>query len=243
MHRFFIPPDFIAPEDVVFPPAVARQIRVVLRMTTGDVVQVLDNAGEMFSVRLTAVTQNNVVGHIIERQPATGEPVTKLVLYQSFLKRDKFEWVLQKGTEIGVSRFVPMVTRRSLVKSTDMKANKMARWQKILAEAAEQSHRGRIPDLAAAVSFETMLTQLPDYDISLIARAGSAPQTLKEAIAQNRGGQSAALLIGPEGGFIEEEVIEAQQSGAAAVTLGPRILRTETAALVAAALLLHELEP
>lgn len=242
MHRFFIPLDHIAPEHVVFPPEQARQIRVVLRMTVGDAVLVLDNEGLMYEVALTAVDRQNVIGKIVQRQPATGEPAVYLTLYQSFLKRDKFEMVLQKGTEVGVSRFVPVVTKRTLVQSTEMKANKVSRWRTILAEAAEQSERGRLPELTTAVSFKTMLSQLEQYDLTLLMWAGDGGVRLKTAVNTQTPIKTIALLIGPEGGWTETEVEHAQQHGAKIVTLGQRVLRTETAAIVASALLLHELE-
>lgn len=242
MHRFFIPPDHIAPEDIVFPPEQARQIRVVLRMDVGATVAVLDNVGMMYEVALTAVTRDNVIGKIISRQPAPGEPTASLTLYQSFLKRDKFEMVLQKGTEVGVSRFVPLITKRTLVQSTEMKANKKNRWETILAEAAEQSERGRIPELATAVTFKTMLSELEQFDLTVMMWEREGGVGIKTAVQTQTPIKTAAILIGPEGGWTEQEVEQAQQSGAKIVTLGPRILRTETAAIVASALLLHELE-
>lgn len=241
MHRFFIPPDYIAPENVVFPPEQARQIRVVLRMTVGERVLVLDDQGMMYTVELTAVTQKNVIGDIIERQPASGEPSLQITLFQSFLKRDKFELVLQKCTEVGVTTFVPLVTQRTLVQSVEMKANKRSRWQTILTEAAEQSHRGRVPSLETAVTFKTMLTQLSSYDLTLILSA-EGNQTLKTTRSSHPSPKKVALLIGPEGGWTEAETAQAIEAGATAVTLGNHVLRTETAAIVASALLLHEWE-
>ncbi len=242
MHRFFISPDYIAPEDIVFPPEQARQIRVVLRMSAGDSVLVLDNAGLMYEVELTAVTRDNVIGKITNRQTATGEPTIELTLYQSFLKRDKFEMVLQKGTEIGVSTFVPVVTKRTLVQSTEMKANKRKRWETILAEAAEQAQRGRIPKLETAVSFKTLLTQLANYDLVLVMWEGNDGLPLKATLKNNEHAQKVAVLIGPEGGWAEHEIEQLREKGIQIITLGSRILRTETAAIVASALVLHELE-
>ena len=242
MHRFFISPDYIAPEDIVFPPEQARQIRVVLRMTVGDSILVLDNTGMMYEAELTAVTRDNVVGKITSRQPASGEPSIELTLFQSFLKRDKFEMVLQKGTEVGVSSFVPVVTKRTLVQSTEMKANKRKRWETILAEAAEQSQRGRIPKLETAVSFKTLLTQLANYDVVLVMWEGKDGLSLKSAIQNNENAQKIAVLIGPEGGWTDAEIEQLKENDVHIITLGSRILRTETAAIVASALVLHELE-
>lgn len=242
MHRFFLTPAHITPDHVVFPPAPARQIRVVLRMEAGATVAVLDNSGMMYEVKLAHVDRDGVIGDIVSKQPTLGEPAVQITLFQSFLKRDKFETVLQKCTELGVSRFAPVVTKRTLVQSTEMKANKTSRWQAILQEAAEQSERGRIPKLAEPLTFKAMLAQLADFDLALMLYAGEGGVGLKTAVSQTQP-KTIALLIGPEGGYTDQEVTQARAAGAHIITLGPRILRTETAAIVATALTLHELEP
>lgn len=241
MHRFFLSPHQITPEHVVFPAAQARQIRVVLRMAVGDSVTVLDNTGALYEVRLAHVERDHVIGNIVGKKHAPGEPKVVLTLYQSFLKRDKFETVLQKGTEVGVSRFVPLVTQRTLVQATEMKQNKAARWETILQEAAEQSERGRIPELAKPVMLKTAVSQFNNFDLTLLCYARVEGVGVQVAVSQRPTAKTVALLIGPEGGFSEEEVAQCSKAGAQIVTLGPRILRTETAAIVAAALTLHEL--
>ncbi len=163
------------------------------------------------------------------------------------LTRDKFEFVLQKCTEVGVSRFVPVITQRALVRETAIKPEKLDRWQRIITEAAEQSHRGLIPDLLPPVSFEKILPDLRDFERCLIAcepAEGRQQRSLcEQALRTDK--QTApgtvAVLVGPEGGFTEQEVVAAKENGAIPITLGPRILRTETAAIVAATLILYEL--
>lgn len=230
MHRFFVDPRFIGATAVSFPPEQAHQIRTVLRMAPGDQVVALDNAGWEYEVALTAVSQQRVLGDITARRPAAGEPATHLTLYQAMLKQDRFEWVLQKGTEIGVSRFVPLITARSVV--TAVRPNKLERWQRILTEAAEQCRRGRIPELAAPLSLAEAISACT-AEAMLMPWEGAVSTTVSGTLVGRP--RSVALFVGPEGGFGEVEV----DARVTAVTLGPRILRAETAAIVAATLVLQ----
>jgi 16S rRNA (uracil1498-N3)-methyltransferase len=162
-------------------------------------------------------------------------------LFQSLLIREKFEWVLQKATEIGVAQIVPVLTARGLVRTKQIEENKLDRWRRIVTEAAEQSHRGRIPRLEPVVLFGDVFARFVGFDRFLIA-APSETVSLRETLrGMGRRDPSIALLIGPEGGFTDEELALARDKGAMAVGLGPRILRTETAAIVACALILYEL--
>ena len=242
MNRFFISKSDIQSDEVVLGGDQAHQIRNVLRIKPDERIIVLDNTGCEYEVVLTSVDKEKTVGRIESQRPAAGEPQTRLTLYQSLLARDKFELVLQKCTEVGVSQFVPIVTQRSLVRDADtVTPKKLTRWRRIITEAAEQSHRGRIPDLAAPIKFEEALSQLNTFGYSLIASPGEQQMSLQKALRSNNKPQTIALLIGPEGGFTEQEKINAINAGAVPISLGPRILRTETAAMVTAALILHEL--
>lgn len=243
MHRFFVNPHQIIGDTVRFRPEQAHQISRVLRMHMGDHLLVLDGTGPVFEVVLQQVETAAVTGQIVSRDPATGEPRTYLTLYQSLLKRDKFEWVLQKGTEIGVSRFVPVITRRSLVRdAATVSPDKQERWQRIITEAAEQSGRGRLPVLAGPMQFEAAVADaIATSDRVLIAWEETNTGNLASALAGLSAAASVALFIGPEGGYDAAEVALAQAQGVTAVTFGPRILRTETAALVGPALILQAL--
>ncbi len=230
MHRFFLEPQLIGPTAVSFPPPLAHQIHTVLRMGIGARVVVLDNAGQAYDVTLTAVSRQQVTGQITARYPAPGEPTTHLTLYQAILKGEQFEWVLQKGTEIGVSRFVPIYTARSVV--TAVRPTKQARWQRILREAAEQCRRARIPELADSMPLAEALATCT-AEAMLMPWEEAQGASIAAALAGRP--RSVALFIGPEGGLAAEEV----GGRATAVTLGPRILRAETAAVVAATLVLQ----
>ena len=241
MHRFFVDPQHFSGDRIVLPADIAHQIRNVLRLRPGTAVLILDNSGFEYEVLLRQVDRQQVVGEAVAKRPSPNEPAVHLTLYQALMKRDKFEWVLQKGTEIGVSEFVPIVTQRSLVQDVDIKTNKQARWHKIITEAAEQSRRGRIPELHPPQTLAQALENHPAHP-GLIAWEEEESLSLRGALAGGERPSHISLFIGPEGGFATEEVEAAQAAGIQSITLGKRILRAETAALVASALVLHELD-
>jgi 16S rRNA (uracil1498-N3)-methyltransferase len=241
-NRFFVSASGFEGQSVRLSTEQAHQVCHVLRLKAGDGIVVLDNAGNEYEVALTTVAKKETIGRILSRHPASGEPKVHITLFQSLLAREKFEWVLQKATEVGVARVVPMQTERSIARAKQIDARKLIRWRRIVTEAAEQSHRGRIPEIAQAVVWTDALTQLGRFDRSLIAATSGQTRSLKEALNAEEGpASSIAVLIGPEGGFSQDEGLQACESGAIPVSLGPRILRTETAAMVVPALLLHEL--
>ncbi len=245
MHRFFIPTDWIHPLHVSFKGETARQIIRVLRLTTGDLVTVLDGSGSEHIVRLLQIEHEQVEGEIITTQPASGEPHTVISLYVSMTQRVKFEWILQKGTELGVSTFIPVITSRSLVREASGDTNKVARWERILREAAEQSGRGKVPQLLPILPLSQALIDGKKWNtLCLIPWEKEAKGDLKDSMSNlDRGKQvSIAVLIGPEGGFTDDEASQAIKTGWIPISLGMRILRMETAALVAAALVFYELD-
>jgi 16S rRNA (uracil1498-N3)-methyltransferase len=239
MHRFFVTD--IDNNQVIFSAEQTRQINAVLRMEPGQRVIALDNAGWEYEVELIALGRKRATAVIHHKRPSANEPSVQLTLYQSLMKRDKFEWVLQKGTEIGVSHFVPLVTQRSLSQKVDIKDSKLARWQKIITEAAEQCRRGRIPTLQTPLTLTQALADHPAQP-GLIAWEETKDRSLREVLSAGKRPSAISLFIGPEGGFAAEEIATAQTAGIIPITLGKRILRAETAALVASALILHELD-
>ncbi len=234
--RFFVPEDAVHGNRVMFTPEQSRQIARVLRLLPGHVVYVLDNAGHMYTVRLERVHPREVWGHVVDVQPAGGEPPLYITLYLALLKGERMDWALQKGTEVGVARFVPLITARTVVRRREKKA----RWERILQEAAEQCGRGRIPVMSEIVPFAEALAHVREYDAALLAHNDADNPRLRDVVASERPGpRRVALFVGPEGGFTEEEVAEALAHGVEVVHLGPRVLRAETAAVVFSALLLH----
>jgi 16S rRNA (uracil1498-N3)-methyltransferase len=241
-HRFFVSESSFEGELVRLSPEQAHQVCHVLRLRPEDTIVVLDNSGSEYEVALTTVDTQDATGRILAKHAARGEPGVRITLFQSLLAREKFESVLQKGTEVGVARFVPVVTQRSIVRRTKIDAKKLARRRRILTEAAEQAHRGRIPQLDQEIGFAEAASSLAGFDCALIAAPSEEAVLLGQALRSRvRAPSSVALLIGPEGGFTDVEVTLARAKGAVKVGLGPRILRTETAAVVISALTLYEL--
>lgn len=239
MHRFFVSREALDAERVALPADVAHQLRAVLRMSPGDRIIVLDNSGWEYEVELAELSPQTAWGTVLSRTLSHTEPRTKITLYQSFLKGQRFEFVLQKGTELGIVAFVPVISARCVVSSLDSASRKTARWERIIREAAEQSRRGRLPDLAPALFFrDACLRATRSGQLALIPWEGETTTSLREALDRMQRPFSVSLFVGPEGGFDESEIAVARQAGVIPVHLGPRILRAETAGLVAASAIL-----
>ena len=241
MHHFFLTHTPITPGQPVDLTPLAHQLRSVLRLSPGETILLLDNAGFAYPTEILWLDKNAVAGNVLSRETAGGEPPVFLSLYLCALKADKFEWVLQKGVEIGVSRFVPVISNRTIVRPAEKISRKYERWQAIIREAAEQCGRGRLPvlddphDWSGAVQEPTGLRLMPWEAAGTDSLALGAALTIAGAQVE------CSLLIGPEGGIDEAEAAQAVAAGWQAVTLGPRILRAETAAITAAGLILHRL--
>ncbi len=243
MQRFFVNKESISTGQVIISDSRVHQIRDVLRMKVGDEVIALDNTGEEYHTRLISISQKEVVGEILSQKKCEAEPRTKITLYQSMLARDKFEVVLQKCTEAGVTCFVPVITERSLVRKPEkITKEKMSRFESIIAEAAEQSGRGVIPSLKNPVVMSQALSESGDYDICLVGSTLDCI-SLKDILRScETKPEKIALFIGPEGGFSDSELETMNSRGVKAFSLGKRILRTETAGVVSSAIVLYELE-
>ncbi len=242
MHRFFVQPESVQAGEIHFSPETSRQISHVLRLRAGSRVMVLDNTGFEMLTDLVEVNDGECVGRIVQKDQCKTEPQTKLLMILSLTQREKFEWMLQKCTEVGASAFLPMITSRSLSQKKSDVSSKYARWHTILKEAAEQSGRGIIPELKEAEKFNDVLKNIPaEYSLCLMAWESEHQKKLDDLLREHRA-EKIAVMIGPEGGFAEEEVKQAAGAGFQPVTLGKRILRMETAAVVAAALVLHAVE-
>jgi 16S rRNA (uracil1498-N3)-methyltransferase len=235
-HRFFVPPEQIQAHSVVFSDDQAHQIHSVLRLRTGDTVKVFDG---LEAVDHVVALSGRSTGQITGTAPQPPEPTTRLVVYPALLQRDKFELVLQKLTEIGAAAIVPVLTARGLVRHPPDE-HRQTRWRAILREAAEQSGRGVVPELAPAMRFDEAIERASAEGTVVMAFEGERCRRLGEALGSAQ--PTVSLFVGPEGSFEAEEVACARQAGAHIVTLGPRVLRAETASVVLAALSLYELE-
>lgn len=248
-HRFFVPPDWIQGNSVIITGPQAHQMTRVLRLRPGEEVILLDNSGWEIEVRLLTVERQAVTGEVLHRRLAGGEPRTKISLYQGVLKSNRFEFVLQKGTELGVVEFVPLIAERCVVSDLTAVENKRRRWEWIIQEAAEQSRRGRKPALRPAILFPQACERARQAGgLALIPWEEEGQVNLRNLLRTPPPGPQRRwppftihLFIGPEGGFTREEVALARRYGLAPLTLGQRILRAETAGLVATAAVLYEL--
>lgn len=240
MHRFFLLQTTLDPGAPVDLTPIAHQLRTVLRLEPGDQILLLDGSGAAFPTQIQSLDRSQAWGRVLSREAVHTEPRRPLFIYQAMLKADKFEWILQKGTEIGVSGFAPVISRRTVVRPAEKVRRKFPRWQTILREAAEQSERGVIPRLDGPYDWPAVLGQGEGVRLLLYAAERERSVGLVQALAGIDPLTPVSLLLGPEGGFSPEEAEEAQAAGWRVASLGPRILRAETAALVAATLVLHQ---
>jgi len=243
MNRFFIPLPSPTPDRLdITDPALLHRMRDVLRLKPDDVVVVFDNSGWEHEVLLEQVGPDRILGRIRRTRLCQNEPRIQVTLYQAVLKGERFEWALQKGTEVGVSVFVPLLSERCIVQDAhQLSRRKLQRWEKILQAAAEQSRRGRVPALQPLLLFAAACEQVHRSGTLALLPWEEASTPLREVL-EEAGPESpfnVAIFIGPEGGFSEAEVQLAGRYGLRPVRLGPRILRAETAGVVATALVLY----
>lgn len=238
-QRFFVPGP-LALESTVRVDELAQQLSQVLRMEAGDELMLLDGSGLEFRCCLSSLDRRTASVQVLSARQCLAEPQTHLTLYQCSLKQDKFEWVLQKGTELGVSRFVPVISERSIVRPAEVLLRKYERWSAIVREAAEQCGRGRIPELADPLDWQVAATST--QGVRLLPWEAARVMPSLPAALQNKMHVDARLsiLIGPEGGIGHQEARLAEMHGWQLVSLGPRILRAETAALAAVAIALAQ---
>jgi 16S rRNA (uracil1498-N3)-methyltransferase len=229
------------------PARIAGQVYKVLHLLPGEQLALLDNSGDEIVCVITQSGRSSVEVRVQERRAGIRESPVRLILYQGLLKSARFEWILEKGTELGVSSFVPLLCQRSTAGLKETGLSKWQRWLRIIQEATEQCGRTRLPELRPVCSFPQAIQNLPEGALALIPWEEERHVSLRKALQAARPERmqpplTVALFIGPEGGFEAEEVRLAQQRGVQSVTLGSRILRAETAALVSIANVLYELE-
>ncbi len=225
---------------MIIPADISHQLRHVLRMKSGDRIAVFDNQNHEWIIELS-ISADQITGVVVNETQPTCEPLTDLTLFFSLTQRVKVEMILQKCTEIGASMFQPFVSQRSLVRGWDESDRKQERWEKIIREASEQSNRGRTPQLLQAVSFDAVLQKRGQFRIPLIAWENENQVRVRDKKSTGEA-TSVGLIIGPEGGFEEGEIQQAVKRGWIPISLGNRILRMETAAMVGTALVLDHFE-
>jgi len=211
----------------------------VLRLRVGDIVSVFDGSGREFGVRLEAL-DDSAVGMIFETTTPTTEASVRLTLVQSLPKGEKIDLILQKCTEIGVAEFLIAESERSVPSvPAERLAPRLERWRAIVREAAEQSGRVRVPGVDGILPFREAVERVRGAGTALIAWEREVGSALLSGLKLPAGVERVAFFVGPEGGFTEDEVSFAREAGIAPVSLGPRTLRTETAAIVGCSLIIY----
>lgn len=244
MQQFFAEPSWIRENKIFMQGSDVNHIRNVLRMKPGEDVRVNDGRGKTYLCCISSYEEQTAVLDILKELDSDTELPSRIILFQGLPKGDKMEWIVQKAVELGAYSIVPFAAKRSVVKLDEKKAaKKQARWQLIAKGAAEQSGRGIIPEVSTVRTFAEALGMAGELDVVLIPYELEKGMKETARVLENiECGQSVGIFIGPEGGFEEEEVERAKAAGAHAVTLGKRILRTETAGLTALSILMYHLE-
>ena len=241
MSKFFVKKSQIIGNQITICGQDTNHISKVLRLKNGDALLVCDGEGNDYQAVIDSIEKEQITCNILESFPCKNEPEVKVTLYQGLPKQGKMEWIIEKCTEMGISTIVPVQMTRSVVKlDASQSEKKRERWQKTANEAAKQCGRGVVPQVMPPVKLQDLKREnLPDY--LLVPYEEEKAKPIKDAL-RGKKEKSVGIFIGPEGGFTEEEVAHLADMGAESVTLGPRILRTETAGVVALSLVLYEFD-
>lgn len=243
MRRFFAENICADNGTVVLSGDEARHISNVLRMKAGDEALLINGEGTQYRSVLESIADGEVRLRIIEAEACAAEPETHVTLFQCLPKQGKMEVIIQKCVELGIWEIVPVSSKRCVVK-LEGKDQKLIRWNKVSAEAAKQCGRAYVPRITPPIKLDDI--DLSGFDLVLVPYENegdvSLKQVLRESIESGKNFSRVALIIGPEGGFEPSEVERAIGKGGIAVSLGKRILRTETAGMAALAQIMYELD-
>ena len=245
MHRFYVSKERIEKNVITFEKDIGHQICKVLRLTDGNSVIVFDNTGQEYLTELRNVNSKKIYGQILEKTKIDTELSITISLFQSVLKSaERFEYILQKCTELGVAKFVPLVTSRTIPRMTSSSISaKSIRWRKIIREAAEQSGRVLLPELSEIKYFNELFGI--NQNLSIILWEEEAIQDIKSHLTSISNDKSnniseINIIVGPEGGFETNEIRYAENIGMKPVSLGKRILRSDTAGIAAVSCVMYE---
>ena len=244
MYRFYVSKEQIAADKIYIEGTDVNHIKNVLRLEKGDWIIACDKEGTDYISRINTLSSEQILLDVEKVQDSDTELPCKIVLFQGIPKKDKMEFIIQKAVELGVSEIVPVAMKRCVVKLDDKKSDKKAkRWQAIAEAAAKQSGRGIIPKVANPVSIKEA------FDIAGSLEYNMIPYELQDGIEESRKivkesctKKSVGIFIGPEGGFEKEEVEEAISKGIKPISLGKRILRTETAGMAIVSIMMFEMQ-
>jgi 16S rRNA (uracil1498-N3)-methyltransferase len=239
MKHCFILPEQIKQHKVVLSGSEAVYVTRVLRLRPGDALIVSDGQGKSYRIRLSRLTKE-VEGVIEEEIFFNAEPSVQITLVQSLPKSDKMEMIIQKCTELGVQEIIPLKANRSIIKLTGEKLKqRVQRWERVAIEAAKQCQRVKVPRVSEPMFLENILTAMPPQAKGIMPWEEERRVSFRQVLKKTKE-KKIFLFIGPEGGFEQKEVTLAKKYNVVTVSLGKRILRTETAALATVTMILYE---
>lgn len=244
MYHFFVGPEDIGAGKIRITGGDVNHIRNVLRMKPGEEISVADAQGTVYRCRILSLEKEAILAAIESQGSGEAELPSEIYLFQGLPKSDKMDWIVQKAVELGVTEVIPVTTRRTVVRLDKKKeAAKVQRWQSIAEGAAKQSGRARIPRVHVPLSFAEALEYAQRLPVKLLPyELAEGMESTRDILSGIRPGQAVGVFIGPEGGFEETEVRQAEAAGFKQISLGRRILRTETAGLAVLAVLGYLLE-
>lgn len=245
MHRFYVGTENIEDNRIVITGSDVNHIKNVLRLNKGEKIVICDGQGQDYYCIIDNVAKEQVIAVIEDKQKANTELRTKIYLFQGLPKKDKMEFIVQKAVELGVYEIVPVKMKRTIVKIDNEKKErvKLNRWQTIANEASKQSRRGILPNVHEIVSYKEAIDMAKELEYVILPyELAENMEYTRKSIEEASKCSSIGIFIGPEGGFDEEEVSFAKEIGIKTITLGNRILRTETAGLTALAMLMYNIE-
>jgi len=240
MPGFLVRPEDVQDQSLVLRAAEACHLVQVRRHRVGQEIEVIDGSGRGYQVRIAAIERDAVFCEILARRQDCGESPVQLSLAPALIKGQRFDFVVEKATEIGVASIVPLLTERGVVKPGS--GNKLERWHRLAQAAAKQCGRSRLPSIEPPAGLGEVIKTFKDQnDLVLMATPGLPDRSLKQCL-EGKSCRRLGLLIGPEGGFSTAEQVRAREAGVELFSWGERILRADTASIVLAALLLNESE-
>ena len=241
MPKFFTARENIKDTTLIIDSEDANHLKKVLRINVGDVITVCDGAGIDYTVKVSEIGKNEIECDIIDRKKSDTEPNINITLYQGLPKAAKMDYIIQKNTELGISKIVPAKLARCVVKLENKAAEdkKCERWQKIAIASAKQSGRGIVPVIDNPMTVDEIIEDVKDYDLVFVPYECEDQSRLKTIVESVPDAKDIAFIIGPEGGFDISEIEKLKAAGIKTVTLGKRILRTETAAESVVSMLMY----
>lgn len=239
MYKFFVEDNQIENNEIKIMNDDLKHISNVLRMRIGEEILITNkNTAETYKCSIKEINKNEAVCTIIKKEENDTEPSVKVDIFQGIPKSDKMETIIQKSVELGVSKIFPVSMKNCVAKIKD-DIKKQERWQKISEAAAKQSKRNIIPSIEKSVDIKYLCSKIDEYDLVLVAYENEDKKTIKDILKNNKV-EKIAIVVGPEGGLTEKEVEELIKCGAKAVSLGKRILRTETAPIAMLSMIIYE---